>query len=107
VLEPLQATPVIIEDNVFIGAGCQVTEGAIVEEGSVLGMGCMISASTKIYDKTTGETFHGFVPKNSVVIPGAVPSSDNKSFYNSAIIIKKVNNDTRKKVSINELLREG
>ncbi len=105
VLEPLQASPVIIEDNCFIGARSEVAEGVIVEEGSVLSMGVYISASTKIVDRKTGKVFYGKIPKYSVVVPGNF--NDNKSKVNlyCAVIVKTVDEKTRSKTSINELLR--
>lgn len=104
VLEPIQASPVIIEDNCFIGARSEITEGTIVKEGSVIGMGVFISASTKIIDRETGMTFYGEVPPYSVVVPGSVQSKNNISLY-CAVIIKKVDEKTRSKISINEILR--
>ena len=106
VLEPLQASPVIIEDNCFIGARSEVAEGVIVEEGSVLSMGVYLGASTKILDRDTGEIFYGRVPKYSVVVPGSL-SSKKGSAVNlyCAVIVKTVDAKTRKKTSINELLR--
>jgi 2,3,4,5-tetrahydropyridine-2,6-dicarboxylate N-succinyltransferase len=111
VLEPLQAAPVIIEDNCFIGARSEVAEGVVVEEGAVLSMGVFIGASTKIVDRATGETFIGRVPAGSVVVPGSLPGKalpDGKpgpSLY-CAVIVKRVDAQTRSKVSINELLRD-
>ena len=109
VLEPLQAGPVIIEDNCFIGARSEVVEGVIVEEGSVISMGVFIGASTKIIDRETGTIHYGRIPAYSVVVPGSLPSSfkDGKptlSLY-CAVIIKRVDEKTRSKTSINELLR--
>jgi 2,3,4,5-tetrahydropyridine-2-carboxylate N-succinyltransferase len=110
VLEPLQAGPVIIEDNCFIGARSEVVEGVVVEEGSVVSMGVYIGASTKIIDRATGEVFMGRVPAYSVVVPGALPGkplpdgSPGPSLY-CAVIIKRVDEKTRSKTSINELLR--
>ena len=110
VLEPLQAGPVIIEDNCFIGARSEVAEGVIVEEGAVLSMGVYIGASTKIIDRNTGETFLGRVPAYSVVVPGTLPGkpladgSPGPNLY-CAVIVKRVDEKTRSKVSINELLR--
>lgn len=101
VLEPLQANPVIIEDNCFIGARSEVAEGVIVEEGSVLSMGVYLSASTKILNRQTGEIFQGKVPAYSVVVPGVLPSSN---LY-CAVIVKTVDAVTRSKTAINELLR--
>jgi 2,3,4,5-tetrahydropyridine-2-carboxylate N-succinyltransferase len=103
VLEPLQANPTIIEDNCFIGARSEVVEGVIVEENSVLSMGVFIGASTKIYDRETGEIVYGRVPAGSVVVPGSLPSG-NVSLY-CAVIVKRVDARTRAKTSINELLR--
>jgi 2,3,4,5-tetrahydropyridine-2-carboxylate N-succinyltransferase len=105
VLEPLQASPTIIEDNCFIGARSEVVEGVIVEEGSVLAMGVFLSQSTRIYDRTTGVTLHGRVPAGSVVVPGAMPSADDKYSLACAVIVKRVDAQTRAKTSINELLR--
>ena len=105
VLEPLQANPTIIEDNCFIGARSEVVEGVVVEENSVLSMGVFISQSTKIYDRTTGQTHYGRVPSGSVVVPGSMPSSDGKVNLYCAVIVKRVDAQTRSKTSINELLR--
>ena len=111
VLEPLQAGPVIIEDNCFVGARSEVAEGVIVREGSVLSMGVFIGASTKIIDRTTGETFVGEVPPYSVVVPGTMPGkpmpdgSAGPGLY-CAVIVKRVDERTRSKTSINELLRD-
>jgi 2,3,4,5-tetrahydropyridine-2-carboxylate N-succinyltransferase len=108
VLEPLQANPVIIEDNCFIGARSEIAEGVIVETGSVISMGVYIGASTKIIDRETGEIFYGRVPAYSVVVPGNIASSKgdkNVSLY-AAVIVKKVDEKTRSKTSINELLRD-
>jgi len=111
VLEPLQANPVIIEDNCFIGARAEVAEGVIVGEGSVLSMGVYIGQSTRIVDRTTGETFRGHVPPYSVVVPGAMPGKPlpngepGPSLY-CAVIVKRVDEQTRSKTSINELLRD-
>ncbi len=106
VLEPLQASPVIIEDNCFIGARSEVAEGVIVEEGSVLSMGVYLGASTKILDRDTGEIFYGRVPKYSVVVPGSLSSTKGSpvNLY-CAVIVKTVDERTRKKTSINDLLR--
>lgn len=110
VLEPLQAEPVIIEDNCFIGARSEVAEGVIVGEGSVLSMGVYLGQSTKIVDRTTGEIFQGKVPPFSVVVPGALPGANlpdgtpGPSLY-CAVIVKRVDARTREKTSINELLR--
>ena len=111
VLEPLQANPVIIEDNCFIGARSEVAEGVIVGEGSVLSMGVFIGASTKIIDRTTGEVHMGKVPPYSVVVPGSVPGKNlpNESVGPSlycTVIVKRVDEKTRSKTSINDLLRD-
>lgn len=112
VLEPLQAGPVIIEDNVFVGARSEVAEGVIVEEGSVLSMGVFLGASTKIIDRTTGEVFMGRVPAYSVVIPGTIPASkplpdgSPAPSLACAVIVKRVDAKTRSKTGINELLRD-
>jgi 2,3,4,5-tetrahydropyridine-2,6-dicarboxylate N-succinyltransferase len=105
VLEPLQAAPTIIEDDCFIGARSEVVEGVIVEEGSVLSMGVFISQGTRIYDRATGQTYRGRVPAGSVVVPGTLPSEDGRYGLYAAIIVKQVDAQTRKKTSINELLR--
>ena len=105
VLEPVQSNPVIIEDNCFIGAGCNITEGVIIEEGSIIAMGVNIGASTKIINQKTGEVLYGRVPAYSVVIPGSIKSNGNNMHYACAVIIKKTDSNTRKKVDINELLR--
>ena len=105
VLEPLQASPTIIEDDCFIGARSEVVEGVIVGEGSVLAMGVFISQSTRIYDRATGEITYGRVPPGSVVVPGSLPSADGKYSLACAIIVKRVDAKTRAKTSINELLR--
>jgi 2,3,4,5-tetrahydropyridine-2-carboxylate N-succinyltransferase len=111
VLEPLQAGPVIIEDNCFIGARSEVVEGVVVEEGSVLSMGVYIGASTKIVDRNTGEVFMGRVPAYSVVVSGTMPGKDlpdgspGPSLY-CAVIVKRVDERTRSKTSINDLLRD-
>jgi 2,3,4,5-tetrahydropyridine-2-carboxylate N-succinyltransferase len=105
VLEPLQANPTIIEDNCFIGARSEVVEGVIVEENSVLSMGVFIGASTRIYDRATGQTLYGRVPAGSVVVPGTLPAPDGKYALYCAVIVKQVDAKTRAKTSINELLR--
>ena len=105
VLEPLQANPTIIEDNCFIGARSEVVEGVIVEENSVLSMGVFIGASTRIYNRATGETLYGRVPTGSVVVPGTLPAPDGKYALYCAVIVKQVDAKTRAKTSINELLR--
>jgi len=104
VLEPLQANPVIIEDNCFIGARSEVAEGVIIETGAVLSMGVYLGASTKVVDRETGEVFMGRVPAYSVVVPGSMPSSGGVSLA-CAVIVKRVDEKTRAKTSINELLR--
>ena len=106
VLEPLQANPTIIEDNCFIGARSEVVEGVIVEENSVISMGVYIGQSTKIYDRETGEVHYGRVPAGSVVVSGNLPSKDGKYSLYCAVIVKKVDAQTRSKTSINELLRD-
>jgi len=105
VLEPLQANPTIIEDNCFIGARSEVVEGVIVEENSVISMGVYIGQSTKIYDRATGEVSYGRIPAGSVVVSGNLPSSDGKYSLYCAVIVKRVDAQTRSKTSINELLR--
>jgi 2,3,4,5-tetrahydropyridine-2,6-dicarboxylate N-succinyltransferase len=106
VLEPLQANPTIIEDNCFIGARSEVVEGVVVEANSVLAMGVYISQSTKIYDRATGDIHYGRVPSGSVVVPGSLPSADGKYSLSCAVIVKRVDEATRAKTSINELLRD-
>jgi 2,3,4,5-tetrahydropyridine-2-carboxylate N-succinyltransferase len=106
VLEPVQANPTIIEDNCFIGARSEVVEGVIVEENSVIAMGVYISQSTKIYDRATGEIFYGRVPAGSVVVSGNLPSSDGKYSLYCAVIVKRVDAQTRMKTSLNDLLRD-
>ncbi|BBO59774.1 2,3,4,5-tetrahydropyridine-2,6-dicarboxylate N-succinyltransferase [Mycoavidus sp. B2-EB] len=106
VLEPLQANPVIIEDNCFIGARSEIVEGVIVGENSVISMGVFIGQSTKIYDRETGETLYGRVPPGSVVVAGNLPSPDGLYSLYAAIIVKKVDAKTRAKTALNELLRE-
>jgi 2,3,4,5-tetrahydropyridine-2-carboxylate N-succinyltransferase len=111
VLEPLQAEPVIVEDNCFIGARSEVAEGAIVRQGAVLAMGVFIGASTRIVDRVTGETFQGEVPAYAVVVPGSMPGKPMQDgspgpALNCAVIVKRVDEKTRAKTSINELLRD-
>jgi 2,3,4,5-tetrahydropyridine-2-carboxylate N-succinyltransferase len=106
VLEPLQAGPVIIEDNCFIGARSEVAEGVVVEEGSVLSMGVFLGASTKIVERATGEIYYGRVPSYSVVVPGSLPGKDGGPSLACAVIVKRVDERTRSKTSINELLRD-
>jgi 2,3,4,5-tetrahydropyridine-2,6-dicarboxylate N-succinyltransferase len=105
VLEPMQANPTIIEDNCFIGARSEVVEGVIVEENSVLSMGVYIGQSTKIYDRATGEVSYGRIPSGSVVVSGNLPSADGKYSLYCAVIVKRVDAQTRAKTSINDLLR--
>ena len=106
VLEPLQAGPTIIEDNCFIGARSEVVEGVVVEENSVLSMGVYIGQSTPIYDRTTGEVSYGRVPAGSVVISGTLPKDNGKYSLYAAIIVKRVDAQTRAKTSLNDLLRD-
>jgi len=105
VLEPLQAAPTIIEDNCFIGARSEVVEGVIVEEGSVISMGVYIGQSTKIYERETGKILQGRIPAGSVVVSGNLPSADGKYSLYCAVIVKRVDAQTRAKTSINDLLR--
>lgn len=107
VLEPLQANPVIIEDNCFIGARSEVAEGVIVEQGSVISMGVFLGASTKIVDRATGKVTYGRVPAYSVVVPGTLPGKDGAPGLACAVIVKQVDEKTRSKTSINDLLREA
>jgi 2,3,4,5-tetrahydropyridine-2-carboxylate N-succinyltransferase len=106
VLEPMQANPTIIEDNCFIGARSEVVEGVIVEANSVISMGVYIGQSTKIYDRATGEVTYGRIPEGSVVVSGNLPSADGKYSLYCAVIVKRVDEKTRAKTSINELLRD-
>ncbi|RSB42218.1 2,3,4,5-tetrahydropyridine-2,6-dicarboxylate N-succinyltransferase [Brevundimonas sp. 357] len=106
VLEPLQANPTIIEDGCFIGARAEVAEGVIVREGAVLAMGVYLSASTKIVDRATGEIFRGEVPAYSVVVPGALPDPNGGPSLYCAVIVKRVDAQTRAKTGVNELLRD-
>ena len=106
VLEPLQAGPVIIEDDCFIGARSEVAEGVIVEQGSVLSMGVFLGASTRIVDRASGEVFYGRVPAYSVVVPGAMPGASGGPALACAVIVKRVDERTRSKTGINELLRD-
>jgi 2,3,4,5-tetrahydropyridine-2-carboxylate N-succinyltransferase len=106
VLEPLQAGPVIVEDNCFIGARSEVAEGVVVEEGAVISMGVFIGASTKIVDRESGEVFMGRVPSYSVVVPGTLPAKDGGPSLACAVIVKRVDARTRAKTGINELLRD-
>lgn len=105
VLEPLQAGPTIIEDNCFIGARSEIVEGVIVGEGSVISMGVFIGKSTRIYDRTTGEIMYGKVPPYSVVVAGNLPSKDGKYSLYAAVIVKRVDEKTRSKICLNDLLR--
>jgi len=106
VLEPVQANPTIIEDNCFIGARSEVVEGVIVEENSVISMGVYIGQSTKIYDRATGEVTYGRIPSGSVVVSGNLPSADGKYSLYCALIVKRVDAQTRAKTSLNDLLRD-
>lgn len=106
VLEPLQAAPTIIENNVFVGARSEIVEGVIVEENAVISMGVYISQSTRIYDRETGEILYGRVPAGAVVVPGALPAKDGSHSLYAAIIVKRVDAQTRKKVALNDLLRD-
>jgi 2,3,4,5-tetrahydropyridine-2-carboxylate N-succinyltransferase len=105
VLEPMQANPTIIEDNCFIGARSEIVEGVIVEENSVISMGVYLGQSTKIYDRSSGQISYGKIPAGSVVVPGNLPSSDGRYSLYCAVIVKRVDAQTRSKTSINELLR--
>ena len=105
VLEPLQATPTIIEDDCFIGARSEVVEGVVVGAGSVISMGVFLGQSTRIYDRTSGSILQGRVPPGSVVVPGTLPSADGRYGLYCAVIVKRVDAQTRAKTSINELLR--
>ena len=105
VLEPIQSNPTIIEDDCFIGARCEIVEGVIVEQGSVLATGVTLSQSTKIYDRENDQILYGRVPKGSVVVPGTLPDPKSKAHMYAAIIVKKVDSKTRKKLSLNEILR--
>lgn len=107
VLEPLQASPTIIEDDCFIGARSEIVEGVVVERGSVIGMGVFIGQSTRIYDRQTGEVSYGRVPAGSVVVSGQLPAADGSHSLYAAIIVKQVDARTRGKTSINELLRSA
>ncbi|PLZ02092.1 2,3,4,5-tetrahydropyridine-2,6-dicarboxylate N-succinyltransferase [Burkholderia sp. WAC0059] len=106
VLEPLQANPVIIEDNCFVGARSEIVEGVIVEENSVISMGVYLGQSTKIYDRETGEISYGRIPAGSVVVSGTLPAKDGSHSLYCAVIVKKVDAKTRAKVGLNELLRD-
>ena len=106
VLEPLQASPTIIEDDCFIGARSEIVEGVVIERGAVVSMGVFIGASTKIYDRASGTVSYGRVPSGAVVVPGNLPSVDGKYSLYCAVIVKRVDAQTRAKTSINELLRD-
>jgi 2,3,4,5-tetrahydropyridine-2-carboxylate N-succinyltransferase len=106
VLEPIQATPTIIEDNCFIGARSEIVEGVIVGEGSVISMGVYIGQSTKIYNRATGEITYGYIPPGSVVVSGNLPAANGKYSLYCAVIVKQVDEKTRSKVGLNELLRD-
>ncbi|MBK7840989.1 MAG: 2,3,4,5-tetrahydropyridine-2,6-dicarboxylate N-succinyltransferase [Candidatus Obscuribacter sp.] len=106
VLEPLQGRPTIIEDNCFIGARSEVAEGVIVEEGAVISMGVYLGMSTKIFNRATGEITYGRVPRGAVVVAGNLPSKDGSHSLYCAVIVKQVDDKTRSKVGINELLRD-
>jgi 2,3,4,5-tetrahydropyridine-2-carboxylate N-succinyltransferase len=107
VLEPIQAGPTIIEDDCFIGARSEVVEGVIIEKGAVLSMGVYIGQSTRIYDRDSGKISYGRVPAGSVVVPGSLPSSDGKCSLYCAVIVKHVDEKTRSKTSLNDLLRNA
>ena len=107
VLEPLQANPTIIEDNCFIGARSEVVEGVVVERGSVIGMGVFLGQSTRIYNRATGEVCYGRVPAGSVVVAGSLPAKDGSHSLYAAIIVKQVDEKTRSKTGINDLLRSA
>jgi 2,3,4,5-tetrahydropyridine-2-carboxylate N-succinyltransferase len=107
VLEPLQAAPTIIEDDCFIGARSEIVEGVIVERGSVISMGVYIGQSTRIYHRESGAITRGRVPAGSVVVPGALPAEDGSHSLYAAVIVKQVDEQTRSKTSINELLRQA
>jgi 2,3,4,5-tetrahydropyridine-2-carboxylate N-succinyltransferase len=107
VLEPLQASPTIVEDDCFIGARSEIVEGVVVEEGSVISMGVFIGQSTRIYDRASGAILQGRVPAGSVVVPGTLPSADGRYSLYCAVIVKRVDAQTRAKTSVNELLRNA
>jgi 2,3,4,5-tetrahydropyridine-2-carboxylate N-succinyltransferase len=106
VLEPLQASPTIIEDNCFIGARSEVVEGVVVERGSVISMGVYLGQSTRILDRATGKISYGRIPAGSVVVSGSLPAADGSHSLYCAVIVKQVDEKTRAKVGINELLRD-
>jgi len=105
VLEPLQASPTIIEDDCFIGARSEIVEGVVVEQGAVISMGVYIGQSTRIYDRATGAVTQGRVPAGAVVVPGSLPAEDGTPSLSCAVIVKRVDAQTRAKTAINELLR--
>jgi 2,3,4,5-tetrahydropyridine-2-carboxylate N-succinyltransferase len=107
VLEPLQATPTIIEDDCFIGARSEIVEGVVVGAGSVISMGVFIGQSTRIYERSTGKVMHGYVPPGSVVVAGSMPAKDGSHSLYCAVIVKRVDAQTRAKTSLNELLRDS
>ena len=107
VLEPLQATPTIIEDDCFIGARSEIVEGVIVERGAVVAMGVYIGQSTRIYDRARDEVLYGRVPAGSVVVPGSLPDGKSRAQLYCAVIVKQVDERTRRRTSLNELLRDG
>ena len=107
VLEPLQAAPTIIEDNCFIGARSEIVEGVIVEQDAVISMGVYLGASTRIYDRETGQVLYGRVPRGAVVVPGSMPAKDGTHSLYCAVIVKRVDAQTRAKTAINELLRDA
>jgi 2,3,4,5-tetrahydropyridine-2-carboxylate N-succinyltransferase len=107
VLEPLQANPTIIEDDCFIGARSEVVEGVIVERGCVLSMGVYVGQSTKIYDRESGEILRGRIPAGSVVVPGSLPAADGSHSLYCAVIVKQVDEQTRARTSVNEILRHA
>ena len=107
VLEPVQAKPTIIEDDCFVGARSEVVEGVIVEKGAVISMGVFLGQSTRIYDRESGEISYGRVPAGAVVVPGSLPASDGSHSLYCAVIVKRVDAQTRAKVGLNELLREA
>ncbi|MDR0934007.1 MAG: 2,3,4,5-tetrahydropyridine-2,6-dicarboxylate N-succinyltransferase [Burkholderiaceae bacterium] len=107
VLEPMQANPTIIEDNCFVGARSEIVEGVIVEENSVISMGVYIGQSTRIYDRENDKVIYGRIPSGSVVVPGSLPSEDGKYSLYCAVIVKRVDAQTRAKTAINDLLREA
>ncbi|HSC48063.1 MAG TPA: 2,3,4,5-tetrahydropyridine-2,6-dicarboxylate N-succinyltransferase [Gammaproteobacteria bacterium] len=107
VLEPLQASPTIVEDDCFIGARSEIVEGVVIEQGAVVSMGVFIGQSTRIYDRESGEILYGRVPAGAVVVAGSLPSADGKYSLNCAVIVKRVDAKTRAKIGINELLRQA